>query len=83
MTAKSRRRTSDLRLNYPYCQREAEVVFIELRVVCEQPLKSSQECNLEDALAEALGEPYRFSIRYHGEILRHANGKYERFIYQV
>jgi len=60
-----------------------ETDHIELRVVCQQPLDETQERNLSDALAEALGQPFRFSISYHDETLRHENGKYERFICEV
>ncbi len=56
---------------------------IELRLVCQQPLDDAQERNLSNALAEALGQPFRISIRYHEETLRHENGKYERFICKV
>ena len=60
-----------------------DIDHIELRVVCRQSLDGSQERNLSDALAKALGQPFRFSIRYHDESLRHENGKYERFICEV
>ena len=56
---------------------------IELRIVAQQPLDATQQRSLTDGLGQALGQPYRFSIRHHDEILRHANGKYERFICQV
>ncbi|MFC1596553.1 phenylacetate--CoA ligase family protein [Planctomycetota bacterium] len=60
-----------------------DVDHIELRLVCQQPLDAGQERNLTDRFAQALGRPYRFSIRYHDETLRHANGKCERFICEV
>ena len=61
-----------------------EIDHIELRVVCQQePLDDAQERKLSTALAEALGQPFRFSIRYQDETLRHENGKYERFICKV
>ena len=56
---------------------------VELRMVAGQPLGSARERDLTQALGHALGQPYRFSVRYQDETLRHANGKYERFICQV
>lgn len=56
---------------------------IELRIVAEQPLNETHESSLTAGLGRALGQPYRFSVRYQHETLRLANGKYERFICQV
>jgi phenylacetate-CoA ligase len=56
---------------------------IELRIVSRQPLDEDQERSLTAGLSRALGQPYRFSVRYHQENLRYANGKFERFICQV
>jgi phenylacetate-CoA ligase len=60
-----------------------DVDHIELRLVCQRPLDASEERSLTDRFAEALGQPFRVSIRYHDETLRHANGKCERFICEV
>jgi phenylacetate-CoA ligase len=56
---------------------------ITLRIEAEKPLGPEREDSLTKALGTALGQPYRFSVRYQQETLRHANGKYERFICQV
>jgi phenylacetate-CoA ligase len=53
---------------------------IEVKIVSERPLEPSREHELTQALGQALGQPYRFSVSYQQEALRHANGKYERFI---
>jgi phenylacetate-CoA ligase len=60
-----------------------DIDHIELRAVCQQPLDDTQERKLTNSLTEALGQPFRFSIRYHDKTLRHDNGKYERFICKV
>jgi len=60
-----------------------DIDHIELRVACKQPLDAIQERSLTNRIAEALVQPDRFSIRYYGETLRHANGKCERFICEV
>ena len=62
---------------------QRDIDHIELRMVCQQPLDDVQQRNLSNGLAEAFGQPYHFSIRYHEETLRHENGKFERFICEV
>jgi phenylacetate-CoA ligase len=62
---------------------QKDVDRIEVIVVCQQPLDASGERDLTSALRGALGQAFRFSIRYQDEFPRHANGKYERFICQV
>jgi phenylacetate-CoA ligase len=56
---------------------------IEIRVVARSPLDADAESNLATALSDGLGNSYSFSFSYQEEIIRHANGKYERFICQV
>lgn len=53
---------------------------IDVRVVTCRTLNAAKESELTSALRNALGQPYSFAFSYQNEILRHANGKYERFI---
>lgn len=56
---------------------------IEVRAVAPQKPSPAQEGQLTEVLRNALGQPYSFSYRHVNEIMRHANGKYERFICAV
>ena len=56
---------------------------IELRMVALRELTPIETQSLTDQLCEALGQSYSFTLKYQTDIIRHANGKYERFICQL
>jgi phenylacetate-CoA ligase len=59
---------------------QTELDHIEIRAVSQQPLGPNQQRQLESAIRDSLGQAYHFTYQHRHEILRHANGKYERFI---
>jgi phenylacetate-CoA ligase len=59
---------------------QTEPDHIEIRAVSQQPLGPNQQRQLESVIRDSLGHAYRFTYQHRNEILRHANGKYERFV---
>ena len=55
---------------------------IEVRIVARESREELEEA-LSQKLRNALRQPYKFSFQYQDEIIRHANGKYERFVCRV
>jgi len=53
---------------------------IEVRLIRPQPMNAEQQATLTASIQRALGQPYAFEFTYVDEIIRHANGKYERYI---
>ena len=53
---------------------------IEVRIVTRESLDHQQEQALTELLHQALEYPFNLTFRYHDEIQRSKNGKYEEFI---
>jgi phenylacetate-CoA ligase len=67
---------------YQFIQHEREL--IEVRLVSEQPLSSTQEAELRALIQRVLGHPFTLSFVYFAErIPRAAGGKFEEFVCKV
>ena len=53
---------------------------ITVRTVSPEPLVATQQNRLMENLRKSLGQTFLFSYEHSRDIIRHANGKYERFI---
>ncbi len=64
---------------YQLVQHSREAV--EVRLVCERPLRAAEEAKLGEMIRGALGHPFQLRFAYfEGELPRGANGKFEEFV---